>query len=110
MTGPDQVENDPNVPPERFKLWTPQDLLDNNVPPVWTIKGLVISPTYGMLAGAEKSLKSYLAQIIAVGAAAGIPVLGHFEVPEPVTVLMFVGEGGRNHSGPCSNLTALAIP
>jgi hypothetical protein len=96
MTGPDQVENDPNVPPERFKLWTPQDLLDNNVPPVWTIKGLVISPTYGMLAGAEKSLKSYLAQIIAVGAAAGIPVLGHFEVPEPVTVLMFVGEGGRS--------------
>jgi hypothetical protein len=92
---PDEVENDPSVPPERFKLWTPQDLLDNNAPPVWTIKGLVISPTYGMLAGAEKSLKSYLAQFIAVGAAAGVPVLGQFEVPEPVTVLMYVGEGGR---------------
>lgn len=92
---PDEVENDPSVPPERFKLWTPQDLLANNTPPVWTIKGLVISPTYGMLAGAEKSLKSCLAQFIAVGAAAGVPVLGQFEVPEPVTVLMYVGEGGR---------------
>ena len=93
---PDEVENDPNVLPERFKLWTPQELLDNNAPPVWTIKGLVISPTYGMLAGAEKSLKSYLAQFIAVGATAGVPVLGQFEVPEPVTVLMYVGEGGRS--------------
>jgi hypothetical protein len=92
---PDDVENDPTVPPERFKLWTPQDLLDNNVPPVWTIKRLVISPTYGMLAGPEKSLKSYIAQFIAVGAAGGVPVLGQFEVPEAVPVLMFVGEGGR---------------
>lgn len=87
--------DDPEVPDERFKLWTPQDLLDNNAPPVWTIKGLVISPTYGMLAGAEKSLKSYIAQFIAVGAAGGVPVLGQFEVPQPVPVLMFVGEGGR---------------
>jgi hypothetical protein len=93
---PDAVESDPSVLPERFKLWTPQDLLDNNTQPVWTIKGLVISPTYGMLAGAEKSLKSYIAQFIAVGAAGGVPVLGQFEVPEPVTVLMFVGEGGRS--------------
>jgi len=87
--------DDPEVPDERFKLWTPQDLLDNNAPPVWTIKALVISPTYGMLAGAEKSLKSYIAQFIAVGAAGGVPVLGQFEVPQPVPVLMFVGEGGR---------------
>jgi hypothetical protein len=88
-------EVDPEVPDERFKLWTPQELLDSNAPPVWTVKGLVISPTYGMLAGAEKSLKSYLAQFIAVGAAGGVPVLGQFEVPEAVPVLMFVGEGGR---------------
>jgi len=93
---PDEVENDPSVPPERFKLWTPQDLLDNDVPPTWTIKGLVISPTYGMLAGPEKSLNSYIAQIMAAGAAAGLPVLGQFEVPKPVTVLMFVGEGGQS--------------
>jgi hypothetical protein len=59
--------DDPEIPDERFKLWTPQELLDSNAPPVWTIKGLVIKPTYRMLAGAEKSLKSYLAQIVAVG-------------------------------------------
>ena len=75
-------ETDPSVPRQRFKLWTPQNLLDRYTPPAWTIKGLVIHPTFGMLAGAEKSLKSYLAQIIAVGAAAGRPVLGHFEVPK----------------------------
>jgi RecA-family ATPase len=87
--------DDPEVPDERFKLWTPQELLDSNAPPVWTIKGLVIRHTYGMLAGPEKSLKSYFAQFVAVGAAAGVPVLGQFEVPEAVPVLMFVGEGGR---------------
>jgi hypothetical protein len=88
-------DSDPNIPDERFKLWTPQDLIDNSTPPVWTVKGMLIHPTYGFLAGAEKSLKSYLAQIIAVGVAAGVPVLGHFEVPSPVPVLMMCGEGGR---------------
>jgi hypothetical protein len=90
-----QEDSDPNIPEQRFKLWTPQELIASNVPPVWTIKGLLIRPTYGMLAGPEKSLKSYFAQFVAVGAAAGVPVLGHFEVPEAVPVLMFVGEGGR---------------
>ena len=88
-------EPDPAKPDERFKLWTPQDLIDSNTPPVWTAKGLIIQPTYGMLAGAEKSLKSYIAQFIAVGAAAGVPIFGQFEVPTPIPTLMMVGEGGR---------------
>jgi hypothetical protein len=88
-------EEDPNVPDKQFQIWTPRDLVEKNVPPEWTIKGLVIKPTYGMLAGAEKSLKSYLAQLIAVGAAGGVPILGQFVVPEPVPVLMMCGEGGR---------------
>jgi hypothetical protein len=92
---PPQDKGDPMVPDERFKLWTPEDLIANNVPPVWTVKGLVIHPTYGFLAGAEKSLKSYLAQIIAVGVAAGAPVLGQFAVPKAVPVLMMCGEGGQ---------------
>ncbi|MGA2307692.1 MAG: AAA family ATPase [Acidimicrobiales bacterium] len=86
---------DPAKLENRFKLWTPQDLIDSNTPPVWTAKGLIIQPTYGMLAGAEKSLKSYIAQFIAVGAAAGVPILGQFQVPTPIPTLMMVGEGGR---------------
>ena len=27
---------DPAKPDKRFKLWTPQDLIDSNTPPVWT--------------------------------------------------------------------------
>lgn len=102
MTGPatnaeieDLDETDPRVPPKRFQVLTPQDLLDRYVPPVWTAQGLIIHPTFGMLAGAEKSLKSYLAQILAVGVAAGVPVLGHFAVPRAVPVVMYCGEGGE---------------
>ena len=96
-TSEDEVTDtlDPAKPENLFKLWTPQDLIDSNTPPVWTAKGLIIQPTYGMLAGAEKSLKSYIAQFIAVGAAAGVPILGQFQVPTPIPTLMMVGEGGR---------------
>ena len=62
---------------------------------MWTAQGLIIHPTFGMLAGAEKSLKSYLAQILAVGVTAGVPVLGHFAVPRAVPVVMYCGEGGE---------------
>src|ERR1039458_6784749 len=89
-------DTDPARVDERFHPWTPHELLDADTPPVWDIKGLMIRPTYGMLAGAEKSLKSYIAQIFAVGAAAGVPVFGQFNVPTAMPVLMFVGEGGRS--------------
>jgi RecA-family ATPase len=49
-----------------------------------------------MVAGELKTLKTYLAQAILLGVAGGVPVLGEFEVAEPQTVLVYIGEGGRD--------------
>jgi hypothetical protein len=61
----------------------------------WHAKGLLMSGTHGELGGPEKSMKSYLALTTVVAIALGVPVLGHFEVPERQRVLMLSGEGGE---------------
>ncbi len=61
----------------------------------WTATGLLVDPTYGVLAGEQKTLKTYLALFIAVGLASGTEVLGEFAVPHARPVHMYVGEGGR---------------
>ena len=66
------------------------------LPPIeWHAKGLLMSGTHGELGGPEKSMKSYLALTTVVAVALGVPVLGHFEVPERQRVLMLSGEGGE---------------
>jgi hypothetical protein len=86
---------DPERKEDPFKPWTTEQLVAAKRPPEWLAKGLIMAPTYGIMAGPEKSLKSYIAQIIAVGIAAGKPILGTFAVSKAESVLMFVGEGGR---------------
>lgn len=61
----------------------------------WTVRGLLVAPTYGQIAGARKALKSYLATFLAVGVASGQPIWSTFAVDRPGPVLMYVGEGGR---------------
>lgn len=66
------------------------------MPPVeWHAKGLLTRATHGELGGPEKSMKSYLALATCIAIALGVPVLGHFEVPERQRVLMLSGEGGE---------------
>jgi hypothetical protein len=61
----------------------------------WLVKGLLADGSYGVVGGAKKSLKSYVAMATAIGVASGEPVLGTFEVPEARPVKLYVGEGGR---------------
>lgn len=78
-----------------FRLWGPGELLDADRTFRWRVRGLLVHPTYGMLAGERKTLKSYLATFVNVAVASGVPVFGHFAVDEPAPVVAYVGEGGR---------------
>ena len=60
----------------------------------WLVRGLWPAASHGVLAGEEKTFKSYLAIALAVAVAAGVDALGRWSVPNPGPVLMLVGEGG----------------
>ena len=78
-----------------FRRWTMPELLDAPRSFEWRARGLMVHPTYGMLAGDQKSLKSYIAMVFWVGIAAGVQIFGNFEVDQAVPVIAYVGEGGR---------------
>lgn len=78
-----------------FRLWGPAELLDADRTFQWRVRGLLVRPTYGMLAGERKTLKSHLATFLTVAVASGAPVFDHFVVDDPAPVLAYVGEGGR---------------
>lgn len=61
----------------------------------WLVKGWWPHPSYGEVAGAEKTLKSYLSTLTALSVASGRPLLDHFPVVTPGPVLVFTGEGSR---------------
>ncbi|MCZ7529735.1 MAG: helicase RepA family protein [Acidimicrobiia bacterium] len=78
-----------------FRIWTPAELLAEDLTIHWHARGLLARPTYGMLAGEMKTLKSHVATFIAMHVASGQPIFDHFAVDEPAPVLFYVGEGGR---------------
>lgn len=78
-----------------FHDWTPAELLDADTTFNWLIEGMYAMPTYGMTAGESKTAKTTVGAITEMSLAAGIPVFGHFEVPKPRAVIIYVGEGGR---------------
>jgi Xaa-Pro aminopeptidase len=61
----------------------------------WTVRGMLVAPTHGMIGGPRKSLKSYVGTFIDLGIATGTPIFGRFGVDRPGPVLAYVGEGGR---------------
>lgn len=79
-----------------LRRWTMDELLVADRSFSWLAQGLLVQPTYGMLGGPRKTLKTYMALFIALGIAAGEPVFGQFAVPGgPRPVVLYVGEGGR---------------
>lgn len=78
-----------------FRRWAAHELLDADRTFRWLARGLLCQPTYGMLGGPRKTLKTYLLLFIGLGIAAGESVFGQFDVAEPDTVVYYVGEGGR---------------
>jgi hypothetical protein len=79
----------------RFKPWSIKELLAADMTYTWDVVGMLVRPTYGMDAGELKTLKSYYATARHVGLAGGVPILGHWKVPERQRVLVYVAEGGR---------------
>jgi hypothetical protein len=61
----------------------------------WIVRGVVVKPTYGQLAGEQKTLKTYLSLMLYLSIASGRPFLDRFEVDESGPVVAYVGEGGR---------------
>ncbi len=60
--------------------------------PVWLIEGLWVEGGVGLIGGAPKSCKSWLALEIAVSLSSGTPCLGRFRVERPGTVLLYAAE------------------
>jgi hypothetical protein len=85
------------APPSVFTVMEFAELPDPFIIPVveWHAAAFLARPTHAELAGAEKSLKSYTGLMLDVALAAGLPVLGRFEVVERQRVLLLVGEGGE---------------
>jgi len=65
---------------------------DEKEGPAWLIDGLWMKGGVGILGGAPKSAKSWLALEIAVSVASGTPCLGRFRVERPGTVLLYAAE------------------
>jgi AAA domain len=61
----------------------------------WRAKGLIVHPTHGMVAGEQKTLKTYVEMFMDIAIAAGVPIFDRFDVIEPCPVVSYVGEGGR---------------
>jgi|GEM_PF-5980651 len=62
----------------------------------WLVKGFWTADGFGEIAGAEKTLKSYMATTIALAVASGRPLFGRFDVVTPGPVVIFTGEGSRH--------------
>ncbi len=60
--------------------------------PLWLIDNLWAAHAVGIIGGAPKSLKTWLALEMAVSLASGSPCLGAFHVPAPGKVLLYAAE------------------
>lgn len=58
----------------------------------WLVEGLWLAQGVGILGGAPKCWKTWLAAELAVAVASGSPALGRFVVPDPGPVLLFCAE------------------
>lgn len=87
-------ESQPEPEVASFMIYGPEDHAEPIPPMEWLIKNIWPKGSYGPLAGAKKSFKSYVAILMAVAIGTGKPFLGEFEVRTPGPVFYFVGEGG----------------
>lgn len=71
--------------------------------PAWLIEELWADQAVGVIGGAPKCCKTYLALEIALAVASGEPCLGRFNVPRPGPVLLFAAE-----DSPCQVRARLA--
>lgn len=78
-----------------FHRWTVADLLAADREFHWNIRGMLVRPTYGMVGGEQKTLKSYVSTFLDLACATGTKLFGQFDIDNPGPVVAYVGEGGR---------------
>ena len=83
------------VDPPRLRRWSAAEMDTADLTVRWLVRGLLTTPTYGMVAGQMKTLKTHLTVLLAVSIASGKPFLGQFDIEQPGPVMIYVGEGGR---------------
>jgi hypothetical protein len=89
------VEKVLKIEPTHLRVWSMAELMESDLTLRWLVRNVLVSPTYGQIAGSKKTLKTYLAQYLALAIATGEPFMGQFPVEKQGNVLLFVGEGGR---------------
>ena len=77
-----------------FHFMTMAELLAQPDHFTWTVQGMWCDPTFGMIAGELKTLKSHLALFFHIALASGVPVFGEFSVPMARDVVTWCAEGG----------------
>jgi hypothetical protein len=82
-------------PSDLFRRYTMAELLDAERSFQWRVRGMLVDPTYGMVGGERKVLKSYVLTFLGLSVASGESLFGQFPVDEPAPVVVYVGEGGR---------------
>jgi hypothetical protein len=61
----------------------------------WLVKNAIVSGEHLVIGGRQKTLKTSITLDLMVSLAYGVPFLGEFEVPEPVSVMFVSGESGE---------------
>lgn len=78
-----------------FHRWTTAELLAADREFRWRVRGLLVHPTYGMLGGEQKTLKTYVSIFLDIAVATGTKLFDQFPIDMPGPVVAYVGEGGR---------------
>lgn len=74
LPGDGPARDDP-ARPHRFKRWSIEELIELP-PPAWTVEGIVLERSLGMLYGEPKSFKTFIALDLALCVATGRPFHG----------------------------------
>jgi len=87
----------PDSPVERLRVVAAGDILAEPGRTGWLIEGLWAAQGVGVIGGAPKSCKTWLALDLAVSVASSTPALGRFVAAQPGAVLVYAAEDAPEH-------------
>jgi len=95
LNGAAVIEEKSDVPPKPLGFRTIKDVREARKAPVWLVREALLADAFGVIGGAEKTLKSMILTLftIAVGSGNALFCDKRFEVKERGKVLVLTGEG-----------------
>jgi AAA domain len=91
---PAETEKYTSTGPKKFSAIPMSELMGGDYKIEYLCNGVLAKDQPAVIGGPQKAFKTSIALELAVCLATGEKFLGHFSVPEPVTVCFFSGEGG----------------